>query len=169
MPKFHHRQILIALTILLASAICSCRSHKEAQITTAATTQVVATAADTTDYTRAIVSKFQESSDVEISDIVIEFFPPDTIHPNARAAPKSVSIGRAKALKTAEADVHDDTHSTQANTRNITASSKETSVMESRQDTRAFHIPAWLIVSVIILGAVGLLIILKRLGKIPFL
>lgn len=90
---------ILAIVILLLSAICSsCRSHKQSTVEYADTVSVTATSDNNTTTTDNILSIFTQSGDLELSDVTLEFFPPDSLHPYQSTSPKSIVIGKAKSI-----------------------------------------------------------------------
>lgn len=88
---------ILAIVILLLSAICSsCRSHKQSTVEYADTVSVTATSDNTTTTTDNILSIFTQSGELELSDVTLEFFPPDSLHPYQSTSPKSITIAKAK-------------------------------------------------------------------------
>lgn len=90
---------ILAIVILLSSAICSsCRTQNQSTVEYADTVSVTATSDNTTTTTDNILSIFTQSGELELSDVTLEFFPPDSLHPYPRPSPKSIAIGKAKSI-----------------------------------------------------------------------
>lgn len=90
---------ILAIVILLSSAICSsCRTQKQSTVEYADTVSVTATSDNTATTTDNILSIFTQSGELELSDVTLEFFPPDSLHPYPRPSPKSIVIGKAKSI-----------------------------------------------------------------------
>lgn len=90
------------LSILLTSPICSCRSQKQSTVEYADTTSVAAVSSVVKVSQDDILSIISATRELDLSGIRIDFFAPDSAHPDARAAPKSLTIESAKAKESIE-------------------------------------------------------------------
>ena len=88
--------IRILLTIILACAIYSCsayrRAESESRSTEDSTLDITAEHLTNDD----IISLITNTRELDLSGIRIEFYPPDSAKPDARASPRSVAIARAR-------------------------------------------------------------------------
>ena len=126
---------IIFLTFLLTSAICSCRSSKQSKVEYADTTSVFASESVSKTSDAEILSLFSASRELDLTGITVEFFPPDTAHPDARAAPKSLTIETAKAKEsTGQA-----TKKTAAVDEQKTVNLSAQSAVSLRQDTQSYN------------------------------
>ena len=91
---------------MLTSAIWSCRSSKQSEFDYSDTTSVVASASVSKLSNSEITALLSASKETDFKGIKIEFYPPDSAHPDARAAPKSLTIENASAKRTADIHAH---------------------------------------------------------------
>ena len=134
---------LICLSILLSSAICSCRSSRHSVTDYADTTSVVINQAHDLHMTDDIFSLISMSRELDLSGVRLEFFPPDSLHPNARAAPKSLTIENARAKESAEQATHETVDVDGQKTENLSAQSSSTLQKDSRSDNNVLRLPDW--------------------------
>ena len=80
----------LIVILLFLSALFSCRSSRQSVTDYADTTAVIIDEAVVTYSTDEILSLISSSCELDLSGITIEFFPPDSVHPDSRAAPKSI-------------------------------------------------------------------------------
>lgn len=88
-------RLIIILSIVLLSALCSCRSSKQTVMDYADTASVVINEAHDSVVSKEVGSVISISRDLDLSGIKVEFFPPDSA--SSRAVPKSITIESAKA------------------------------------------------------------------------
>lgn len=156
----------IFLIILLSSAICSCRSSKQSKVEYSDTTSVSVAGAVTTLTKDEILSFISASLELDLSGIKVEFFPPDSAYPDARAAPKALTIENAKAKESTEQTAKETAAVDEHKTVNLSAQSST----DLRQDTRSdndFLRPSGWVIFFSILGAIlivtiSIIITLKR-------
>ena len=88
-----------------------------------------------------IFSLISASRELELSGIKVEFFPPDSVHPDARAAPKSLTIENAEAKESTEQATHEMVAVDEQKTVNLSAQSSSAIQQDTRNDTNIFHPP----------------------------
>lgn len=123
--------IIFAAIILVMLPICSCRSHKQAVAEYADTTTVAVMSTEDTHTSDDILSVITSIRDLDMQDIHIEFYPPDTLHPDIRPSPKSLDIASAKSHAedgetTARASATDGRKAVNASARNSSRSQNKT-------------------------------------------
>lgn len=156
---------VLFITILLTSTICSCRSSKESEIQTTQKVEIVATDTATAVSTHDIISLMTATSAVELSDIHVEFFSPDSLHPESRASPiKSLSIGKASSKIDSEfiTMVTDSSATSSAGTLN--AISDQSSHREDKHKADALRPDDWLVAFAI----AGVLIIISVIQTVRY-
>lgn len=156
MSIIQNMRFIILLTILLMTAICSCRSAKQTVKQTADSTSVAVSEVKASISTEGVLSSLASSTDIDLAGITVEFYPPDTAHPDVRASPKSLKIESAKARnETAaarqEARTAVDTDSINATLKQATAQTKTT-----RTDADMLHPSDWVVIFAL-LGAIAIL------------
>lgn len=124
--------IRLLLTILLTSAICSCRSSKQSVTEYADTASVVVDETHTKLANDDILTLISASRELDVSGIKVEFYPPDSVHPDARAAPKSMTIENAKAKESTEQATHEQATVDEQSTVNFSAQSSADIAKDSR-------------------------------------
>lgn len=136
---------LISLVLLLASAICSCRSSKQSTVEYSDTTSVSVTGSVSTLSKDEILSLISASREMLLSGVKVEFFPPDLAHPDARAAPKSLTIDTAKAKESTEQATHETADVDEQTTANLSAQSAASLQQDNQSDTDILHPPDWVL------------------------
>lgn len=148
---------VIFLTILLTSAICSCRSSKQSAVQYSDTSSVSAAESVSTLSKDAILSLISASRELDLSGIKVEFFPPDSVHPDSRAAPKSLTIETAKAKESTEQATKETAAVDEQKTVNLSAQSAA-SLQQDTQSDNDFLRPADWVIFVSVLGAILIVI-----------
>lgn len=146
---------VIFLTILLTSAICSCRSSKQSSAEYSDTTSVSAAESVSTLSKDEILSLISASRELDLSGIKIEFFRPDSIYPDSRAAPKSLTIESAKAKESTEQATHETAAVDEQKTVNLSARSSASGQQDMKRDKDIMRPPDWVI------GLTGLLLLIS--------
>lgn len=136
---------VIFLTILLTSAICSCRSSKQSYVQYSDTTSVSAAESVATLSKDEILSLISASRELDLSGIKVEYFPPDSIHPDSRAAPKSLTIAAAKAKESTEQATHETAAVDEQKTVNLSARSSASGQQDMKRDKDIMRPPDWVI------------------------
>lgn len=147
----------IFLTILLTCAICSCRSSKQSTVQYSDTTSVTAAGSVSTLLEGEILSLISDSRELDLSGIKVEFFPPDSVHPDSRAAPKSLTIETAKAKESTEQATHETAAVDEQKTVNLSAQSVA-SLQQDTQSDNDFLRPSDWVIFVSVLGAILIVI-----------
>lgn len=93
--------------LLLLSALFSCRTSRQSVSDYSDTASVAVGVAESSHATDDIISVITASRELELSGITVEFYPPDTVRPDSRAAPKSIKIENAKAKESTEQATHE--------------------------------------------------------------
>lgn len=159
MPFFQTMRLIIILSIVLLSAICSCHSSRQSVTDYADTSSIVVDEVLESHSTDEILSLLSASRELDLSGIKIEFFPPDSVHPDARAAPKSITIENAKVKETTEQTSHEQVTVDEQKTVNLSAQSSTDITQHSQNDTNILHPADW----VILISILATLIILLSL------
>lgn len=155
------------LTILLMSAICSCRSSRQSATEYVDTSDVVVDIAGETLTNDEILSLITASRELDLSGIKVEFFPPDSAHPSSRAAPKSIEIESAKAKESSEQSTHEQMSVDEQKTVNLSAQSSKALQQDTHSDNDLLRPADW-VVFFSILGAIlilSLILIIKTRKK----
>jgi hypothetical protein len=147
----------IFLTILLTCAICSCRSSKQSSFQYSDTTSVSAAGSVSTLSKDEILSLISASRELDLSGIKVEFFPPDSVHPDTRAAPKSLTIETAKAKESTEQATKETAAVDEQKTVNLSAQSAA-SLQQDTQSDNDFLRPSDWVIFVSVLGAIPIVI-----------
>lgn len=148
---------VIFLSILLTSAICSCRSSKQSTVQYSDTTSVSAAGSVSTLSKDEILSLISASRELDLSGIKVEFFPPDSALPYSRTAPKSLTIESAKAKESTEQVTKETATVDEQKTVNLSAQSAASSQQASQSDND-FLRPADWVIFVSVLGAILIVI-----------
>jgi len=153
-------RFLIAIAILLSSAICSCRSSKQTVTQTADSTAVEVSVAGELVSVDDILSVISASTDIDLSGVTVEFFPPDTAHPYIRAAPKSFKIENARACNDTKATRHEVATVNDKDTVNVSIEKTTATAQDTRSDYDLLRPSDWVVFFSILAVIVILLIIL---------
>lgn len=140
-----HLLSIILLTILLSSAICSCRSSKQSVFEYSDTTTVSAVGSVSTLSKNEILSLLTASRELDLSGIKVEFFPPDSAHPDSRAAPKSLTVENAKAKESTEQATQTASAVDEQKTVNLSAQSSASMQQDTRSDNDFLSPYDWVI------------------------
>lgn len=154
---------VIFLTILLTCAICSCRSSKQSTVQYSDTTSVSAAGSVSTLSKDEILSLISASRELDLSGIKVEFFPPDSVHPDSRAAPKSLTIETAKAKESTEQATKETAAVEEQKTVNLLAQTSADMLQDSRAEDNILHPPDWVHICCVLMCAVVILVVIKRL------
>lgn len=152
------RHLIILLTIALSVAISSCRSSRQSNVAYTDTASVVSSATEGTHTAGDILSLLSVSREFDLSGIKIEFFPPDSAHPDSRAAPKSVTVETAKVKDTSEQAIHEQVDVDGQKTVNLSAQS-HTGLEHDTKSDADFARPADWVLAVSIIGAIIIFIV----------
>lgn len=128
-------RLIILLSIVLLSALCSCRSSRQSVTDYADSTSVVVDGILESHATDDILSLLSATRELDLSGIKVEFFPPDSVHPDIRAAPKSLTIETAKAKESTEKASHEKATVDEQKTVNLSAQS----TVDIAKDTRTHN------------------------------
>ena len=151
---------LILLFILILFA--SCRSQKALHHMASDSTHLEINSQSVRFSASQILSFLTSSSDVDLSGITIEFFPPDSLHPPIRAMPKSLTIDKAHINETSHSEEHATSADSVKETENLLAYNSSESELQSSSDVKAFSPMTW-IPPLSIVIVVTIIIILFRL------
>ncbi len=147
------------LTILLMSAICSCRSSRHSASECVDTSDVVVDSSGQSLTKDDILSIISASRELDLSGIKVEFFPPDSAHPASRAAPKSIEIESAKAKESTEQSTFEQSTVDEQKTVNLSAQSSKALQQDTHSDNDLLRPADW-VVFFSILGAILILYII---------
>lgn len=142
MKHFLH---VLFLTILLTSAICSCRSSKQSAIKSSDTTSVFVAESVSTLSTDEILSIFTGSRELDLSGIKVEFFPPDSTHPDSRASPKSFTIETISAKESTEQATQEKAAVDEKKSENLSAQNSSSLQQDTQCDNDFMQRPNWVI------------------------
>ena len=149
----------------MVSGLFSCRSSKQSVSEYSDTTSVVVAETSEKLSHDDFVSLINASRELDLSGITVEFFPPDSIHPNPRAAPKSIRIESAKSKETKDvAEVAASTVDEQK-TVNLSAQSSETRQQKNVSETEAYNPVSRIVRLAAFIGIISLIILLIFLKK----
>jgi len=135
----------LIVILLFLSALFSCRSSRQSVTDYADTTAVVIDEAVVTYSTDEILSLISSSCELDLSGITIEFFPPDSVHPGSRAAPKSIKIENAKAKETTQQATHEQASVDEQKTVNLSAQSTTSVAENTRTDNDILNPADWVV------------------------
>lgn len=161
----------ILLTILLTCAICSCRSHKEVQSEAVCVAAVEVDKSENRDSLSKILSLLRSDTDIDISGITIDFFPPflnqDSMHPDIRAVPKSIHIDKANISNKTNAVKLEEDKVNSNETVNLHADTSSKTTHEAKSENNALSPHDWLLaLSIVIsIALISVLIYFKFLHK----
>lgn len=142
MKHFLH---VLFLTIVLTSAICSCRSSKQSAVKYSDTTSVSVSESVSTLSTDEILSIFTASRELDLSGIKVEFFPPDSAHPDSRASPKSLTIEAASAKESTEQATKETAAVDDKKSENLSAQDSSSLQQDTQCDNDFLQRPNWVI------------------------
>ena len=155
------RPLILFFLALLLSGIASCRSSKQSVTEYSDTTSVVVSEVAEKLSNDDILSLLKASRELELSGITVEFFPPDSLRPDSRAAPKSVKIESAKAKESADVTSVAASSVDEQKTVNLSAQSSEALKQGVSKDTKFLTPSDWIVP----LAFIGLIIVI---GSIIF-
>lgn len=155
----------LIVILLFLSALFSCRSSRQSVTDYADTTAVVIDEAVASYSTDEILSLISSSRELDLSGITIEFFPLDSVHPDSRAAPKSIKIENAKAKETTQQATHKQASVDEQKTVNLSAQSSTDIAKDSRTDNNFLRPADWVVFFSIILAIIISLILLIKSRK----
>lgn len=99
------RSIILSI-FLLTLAFCSCRSSSHTVADYSASAHADSAKTVVAESHDELLSFIVAARQLELQDISVEFYPPDSIMPNVRAAPRLLAIKSAKATDTQKAVTH---------------------------------------------------------------
>lgn len=112
-----------------------------------------------------IFSLLSASRELDLSGIKVEFFPPDSVHPDARAAPKSITIENAKAKETTEQTSHEQVTVDEQKTVNLSAQSSTDIAKDTMTDNDILRPADWVVFFSILSAIIIFLIFLIKSRK----
>lgn len=157
-----HLLYLILLSVLLTSAIYSCRSAKQTATEYSDTTSVSVLKYHGKLTNNDVLSLFSSTHELDLSGVRLEFFPPDSAHPDARAAPKALTIESAKAKDTSEQATQESTNVDEQKTVNLSAQSSASMQQKTRGETDIFRPPKGLCLMLALLAIGFIFFFIKR-------
>lgn len=145
MPLIQAMRLLIVLSTLLLSVLCSCRSNRQSVVDYADSANVVVDKVDTSHSTHSLLSLISSSRELDLLGITVEFFPPDSVHPDSRAAPKSIKIENAKSRESTDQTTNEQATVDEQKTENLSAQSSSSVAEHTRTDNDLLRPPDWVI------------------------
>lgn len=145
--------IRLLLIILLTLAMCSCRSHKEAMDDFSIEVSADASGAQSCDSLSKILSVLHSLVVVDIAGISVEFFPPDSLHPDIRAIPKAIHIDSVNISSKTNATRLEEDKVKSKETVNLHSTTSSKSKKKSKSEFNSFSLN-WFITFSIIIAAV---------------
>lgn len=133
----------IFLTILLMSAIWSCRSSTDTVTDYKDTTSIRVDKVSATSSSDDLLSLLVSSRRFELSGIVIDFFPPDSTKGSARASPKQIRINSASASDSLEQFLASTNKTDSSETVNLVAQSSSSNKETSQRRSMVADTPQW--------------------------
>lgn len=160
------RPLILSIFILLLSAICSCRTARQSVSESADSTKVEIKEVKSALSTDEILSLLNSSRELDLSGITVEFFPPDSTHPDSRAAPKSLTIENAKAKEQSNAATHQVATVEEKDTVNVNLAQSSAKAESTRSESDLLRPADWVvffsILAAIVILTIVLLFKLKR-------
>lgn len=152
------RPLILSLLLLLLSAICSCRTTRQSVSESADSTMVEISETRTSLSTDEILSLINSSRELDLSGITVEFFPPDSAHPAARAAPKSLTIENAKAKEQSNAATHQVATIEENDTVNVNLAQSSAQAESTRSDAKILSPLDWVVTAAVLIAIILLII-----------
>ncbi len=145
------RLVIFLLTLFLTIAISSCRASRDSTHDSTTASAVNIDRAGQVTVNDDLLTLLKTTCEMDISGLRLEFYPPDSTTPGARASPKALTIDNLKAAENTSAMEHevmavDDKETVNLSTRNDTSCSDTT-----LSEVNAFHPPDWAIIAGVIL------------------
>ena len=106
------------------------------------------------DSAATVLDLLRSVSDIDLSGITVNFFPPDSLHPHIRAVPKSIHIDKAHVKESSDAATLKSTEVIDKETVNLRADTATESKQESTSDVNALSPPGYLLVISILIAIV---------------
>ena len=152
---------LIFATVVVLMLNCSCRSSRHDVLEYADSTSVSVDASRKALSHQDLMSTLCSSRNMLISGIRIEFFPPDSLHPEADPAPRSISVESVISDESAQLSSIS-CESAEDNTA-VALSADSTHEIQHNENSNneAFHPPDWIIFIVVFLAWGALIFYLK--------
>lgn len=107
----------------MVSALCSCRASRQSSVGSLASDSVMVEAVDDRLSADDFFSVISASRELRLSGIRVEFYPPDSLHPAPRAAPKAIYIESAHASDSIKQAVQEQSTAKEHSTVNLKAAS----------------------------------------------
>lgn len=157
--------LLLAVALLLASALCSCRSDKQAVSEYADTASIACSVTSASSINGDLFAIVERCQATEISGIVVEFYPPDSTHPDVRAAPKSIAIENVKSGETLSSVARETVSCETSGSANAVAESSSSSLASSRSETAVRGIDYFPILLALAAFAFAAVLLLRAFGR----
>lgn len=145
-------RLVIFLSILLLFA--SCRSHKEVQREVVDISHIEGQVHASRDSAATVLDLLRSASDINLSGITVNFFPPDSLLPDIRAVPKSIHIDKANVKETSDAATLKSTEVNDDESVNLRVDTSTESKQESTSDVNALSPPGYVLVFSILISIV---------------
>lgn len=142
------------LTILLALAICSCRSHKEVQSEVVNVAHVEQQSVSDRDSVAKILTMLQSQTDIDISGVTVDYFPADSLHPDIRATPSRIRIDKINVKQHSDVAQSSETATSAKETEDLLSDSKSEDRQDTKADRYALSPPSWFLFFSIIITTI---------------
>lgn len=145
MKKITKTYIYTLMLWVILLAMSSCRTSRQSSVEYTDTSTVSVIDKLSTLSKDEILSLISASREMALSGIKVEFFPPDSVHPNSRAAPKSLTIENVKAKESVDEATHATAAVEEQETVNLSAQYSSEMQQDTRSDTCLFIPPDWVL------------------------
>ncbi len=161
------RNLFYIILSFVGLLMASCRSHKAVQYEMAEVVCIDGQINTSIDSAARVLDFLRAASELELSGIAVEFFEPDSLHPEIRAVPKSVRIDKANVKEYSEAVTLSSSEVVANETVNLRTNSSTEVKHELRSDVNTLSLPVKLLAIPLLLslGVAGVLIYLKYSRK----
>lgn len=157
------RLLTLTVPFLMSAAICSCRAVRQSVSETADSAAVEISRSETFIYADSLFSLIKSSRGIDLYGITVEFFPPDSTGPCARAAPRSLSIDNAKIMEQAAAASMRGSVTKGMDTTTVRISEHSVAATKARSVTERLRPPNWMLVVSMVGAAIMVVFILYRI------
>lgn len=159
------RSLILFFIALLITGISSCHSSRKNIKQSADTASVVATSVSEQITTDDFFSFLSATRKLDLAGITVEFFPPDSAHPNIRSAPKSIHIDAASSAESANTAEVAISAADMKTSDNVTAQSATSSQQHTDSNIDVLPPAFWTFVLIATLGIAALTVWLYCLNR----
>ena len=146
MPVIQIMRLIILFLLLVV--LTSCHASRQSSTDYSTVSSTVIEENSSFHSTNDLLSIISTSHELNLLGIRIEFYPPDSLHPYSRAAPKSLSIDSAKAKDSTEQVTHEQTTTDEQKTENLSAQTSEQLQQDSTADSGALYLSSALLIPI---------------------